>query len=77
MGEKKVQYHNLELLSVPGRLLLSLFSDNIPKKKKKALRREVSQSFEEHSSFPDIKYSFCFLGNNFDFWWEFTQYNGV
>lgn len=75
MGEKKVQCHNPGLLPVPGRLLLSLFSGKIPNKE--ASRIEVCLSFEKHSSFPDIKYSFCFLGNNFDFWWEFTQYDGV
>lgn len=42
MGEKKVQYHNLGLLSVPGRLLLSLFSDNIPKKKRHQEEKSVN-----------------------------------
>lgn len=55
MGEKKVQCHNPGLFPVPGRLLLSLSSGKIPKKK--ASRRKVGLSLEKHSSFPDIKYS--------------------
>lgn len=54
MEEKKVWYHNPGLFPVPGRCLLSLSSGKILKK---VLRSEVSPSFEEHSSFPDIKYS--------------------